>query len=73
MAKKYSFMDVPVGANKRYLVICGGEPFAGFDTLTQANLYISIQKSKIRPDGKPTVASQKTWNIKDMKNDEMVD
>ena len=60
------FMDVPVGANKRYLVTCSGEPFAGFDKLNQAKMYVAMQKAKKKGGGAaPAAAAEKSWDIRD--------
>jgi hypothetical protein len=66
MARKESIMNVPVGANKRYIVTCGGENFAGFDRLGQANQYIAMQKMKKKGGtAAPAAAAEKTWDVKD--------
>jgi len=68
--KKYSFMDVPIGANKRFLVKCGGKPFAGFDKLSQAKMYVAVQLAKTKGNlGKePAFAAKEIWNIEDTQN-----
>ena len=63
MAKKLTFMDTPIGANKKYLVACGNEPFAGFDHLAQARIYIAMQKAKKNSSGGPAKAAEKNWEI----------
>ena len=60
-----NIFDVPVGANKRFLVTCNGGPFAGFDTHNQASLYVTMQKNKTKKGGAPAEAAGKDWNIKD--------
>lgn len=70
MTKKESIMNVPVGANKRYIVTCGNDNFAGFDTLGKARAYVAMQKAKKKGGGgggAPAAASGYSWNIKDTK------
>lgn len=68
MEKKPSFMNVPVGANKRYIVMGSGEPFAGFDKLSQANAYVTMQKNKKKGGtAAPANSANKTWEVKDTK------
>jgi len=64
MARKLTFMDVPTGANKKFLVICGGEPFAGFDTMAKAKAYIGMQMSKKNGKGGPAHSTEKTWDVR---------
>lgn len=61
--------NIPVGANKRYIVTCGGDNFAGFDTLSKANTYIAMQKMKKKGGntGAPAAAAGLTWDVKDTK------
>ena len=66
MAKKESIMNIPVGANKRYIVTCGGEPCAGFDKLNQAKMYVTMQKDKKKGGtAAPAAAADKSWDIQD--------
>lgn len=58
--------DVPVGADKRYLVTCDGKPFAGFDSHSAAAAYVAAQKEKRNHNKRgPAVAAKATWGIKD--------
>ena len=61
---KYNFMNVPVGANKKYVVYMDNKPFAGFDSLKQAKIYVAAQKSKVKSRGVQAYAATRDWVIK---------
>lgn len=57
-------INPPIGANKKFLVHCNGNPFAGFDTAKQAEQYVEMQKTKLKPGKKdPAYAATCTWTI----------
>jgi hypothetical protein len=59
-------LDTPIGANKRFLVTMDGNPFAGFDTLDQAQGYIAMQKTKTKAGGREKAfAAERNWAVKD--------
>ena len=67
---KYSFLDTPIGNNKRFLVTCDGKDFAGFDSMDQAKGYVAMHKSKTKGakgkgKGDPAYAANREWNIVD--------
>ena len=64
MARKLTFMDTPVGANKKYLVTCSGEVWAGFNSMAQARGYITMQMSKKNGKGGPAHSTEKTWDVR---------
>ena len=61
---KYNFMNVPIGANKRFLVQCDGKDFAGFDSKGQAAGYIAMQKGK-KKVREPAYAANREWSVID--------
>jgi hypothetical protein len=63
MTKLFS---TPVGAGKRFLVLCDGKPFAGFDGRPAAAAYVAQQKEKLNHNkGGPAMAAKCAWLIKD--------
>ena len=59
--------DVPVGGGRRYLVLCDGQPVAGYDTEREAAGYIAMQKDKTEccPKGAETWACKRQWTVRD--------
>jgi len=59
------FMNTPTGADKQFLVLCDGKPFAGFDTRSAATVYVASQKDKKNHNkGGPAQAAKCAWTIK---------
>ena len=40
----YMVQEVPIGRNAKYLVKMNGSPFAGFDTMEEAEKYVKMMK-----------------------------
>ena len=57
-------INPPVGANRRFLVLCKGEPYAGFDTQAQAQAYVGMHKEKLVVK-EPAYAAKCEWAIRD--------
>ena len=54
----------PIGAGKRFLVKCGGQDVAGFDTRDAASAYVTMQ-TKDKAKQKAPACSKLDWNIVD--------
>lgn len=57
--------EVPVGANKKFLVLMDGNPFAGFDERRDAEGYVGMMKGCIK-GGKgnvPAACATKNWSV----------
>ena len=60
-----TFMNTPVGANKKYIVYLDGDPFAGFDKMAQAKMYVAMQKAKKKaPRSEPAYAAGRNWEVR---------
>lgn len=57
-------MDTPIGANKRFLVKCGPDDYAGFNTRHQANAYVAMMKAG-SDRLKAPACSKMNWSIID--------
>ena len=65
---KRSIDAVPIGADKRFLVLCDGRPFAGFNSRSAAQAYIGSQKEKRNHNkGGPAMAAKADWRIQERK------
>ena len=60
-----SFYNKPVGGASPFLVTMNGEPFAGFDTMKEAQKYIEMQRSKMKGANANALAADKSWDIRE--------
>jgi hypothetical protein len=59
-------INPPIGADKKFLVRCNGNPFAGFDTAKDAEQYIEMHKTKLKPGKKePAYAATCNWSVEE--------
>lgn len=55
----------PVGGGRRYVIMCNGAPFAGYDKLDDAKKCLDMYKSPTGGKGSDTFASKASWSIED--------
>ena len=59
-------INPPIGANHRFLINMDGKPFAGFKTLKEAQMYIAMQKSKVKGNSRDKAyAADREWSVVD--------
>lgn len=57
-------MSTPIGAGRRFLVKCGNDDCAGFDTHAEATAYVAMMR-KGSDKAKAPACSKMNWTITD--------